>query len=268
MKRTESGGAANKNGILYEMLWSLLRLLKITVAVDLGKDADTEDITSATLILEPTGGGGDVQEIAGGQREVIQLKARPGGRAWSLQEIVKDVIPDMYKALSQAGEVSAFRFQTEGRIGDWGNVYSFFQELCAAPVPEASVADTLDDKQPLWSNPSRRSSNTADDDTARAKSFWGEPCYTRRGMFKRIVLEIQGCRSIPDEDEETIGRKLWTLLGRFMFAPARSAECLERDIESTLRTCAPTWHGRRWSFGLVRVGPCSFVEIVVRAGVG
>jgi hypothetical protein len=110
------------------MLWSLLRALKMHVR-ECDRSSADNSVERAVLVLEPREGGGDVQERAGRRRIVEQLKAKSGGGTWSLSEVVKEVLPDLYLARDPAFPETEYRFVTEGRMGRWGEVYRFFQDL-------------------------------------------------------------------------------------------------------------------------------------------
>src|SRR5690348_14374460 len=97
MSRPTAGGSATVNGVLYQMLCSLLRAVKVYTQAPERSPQDGA-FTQAVLILEPRQGGGDVQERRGRSRVVEQIKARPDGGAWSLREVVEEVLPDLYLA--------------------------------------------------------------------------------------------------------------------------------------------------------------------------
>src|SRR4051812_326305 len=111
-----AGGSATINGVLYQLLWSLLRAARLSVT-SCDRDEETDRLRSAILVLEPLGGGGDLQEIGHGSRIVEQVKARPGGSTWSLREVVEEVLPDLYCAVGPDKPASTYRFATEGRMG-------------------------------------------------------------------------------------------------------------------------------------------------------
>ena len=58
-KRVSPGGSSTINGVLYQMLWSLLRTTELYVTQCL-KDAHSGEITKVILRLEPLQGGGDI----------------------------------------------------------------------------------------------------------------------------------------------------------------------------------------------------------------
>lgn len=90
------GGPATINGVLYQLLWGLLQASR---ARFIGQPAVSAGcIQEVVILLEPAGGGGDLVLDDAKRRSVEQLKARPDGGAWSLREIVEDVIPNLYLA--------------------------------------------------------------------------------------------------------------------------------------------------------------------------
>src|SRR4051794_9630797 len=119
MATVPGGGPATINGILYQMLWCLLEAAKIYVEErGFEKDQRTNEIKSAQLLIEPTGGGGDVQK---GTR-IIQLKAKSDEGRWPLRNVIEDVFPDLYRAVDVDGEDQIFEFITEGTIGEWEEI--------------------------------------------------------------------------------------------------------------------------------------------------
>src|SRR5262245_6354838 len=122
MTSPPAGGPATVNGVLYQMLWWLLRALKMHVLECKCSQTDNA-IERAVLVVEPRGGGGDVQERRGGQRVVEQLKAKAGGGTWSLTDVVQGVLPDLYLARDPSFPATEYRFVTEGRMGRWVEVY-------------------------------------------------------------------------------------------------------------------------------------------------
>jgi len=58
MTKTPPGGPANIGGIIYQMLWCLLRLTRFEVEAI---ESDDDGLTGALLVLEPRGGGGDAR---------------------------------------------------------------------------------------------------------------------------------------------------------------------------------------------------------------
>jgi hypothetical protein len=118
MSKVPGGGPATINGILYQMLWSLMRAVRMGV-----KDPEIDEHNrpvKALLILEPIGGGGDLQQIEGSSRIVEHLKADSTPGPWSLADVVRDVLPDLYLAIDDSCYDTSYRFVTEGHIGRRG----------------------------------------------------------------------------------------------------------------------------------------------------
>ena len=120
---TQPGGASTISGVLYQTLWCLLRALRIRV-----RTAEGVEDSEALLVLEPTGGGGDVR-VLGAVTEIEQLKAKSDSGTWSLQTVVRDVLPDLFLAVPTDSRQCRFRFITEGSMGRWTDVSRFFQRL-------------------------------------------------------------------------------------------------------------------------------------------
>tara|TARA_R110002073_G_scaffold328728_4_gene510360 strand:- start:3913 stop:8574 length:4662 start_codon:yes stop_codon:yes gene_type:complete len=200
------GGGSTINGVLYQLLWTLLRVSRLAI---LDFDAESSDsVSSAVVIAEPSDGG-DVQ-IDGNHHEVEQLKARSNGSAWSLQEIVKKVFPDLFLAVSNdADKQQTFRLVSEGGIGDWLSVYTdFFQDL--------RNRNWNKDLNELDS--SRELTTGARDPKEGKDAFFPAPC-TERSLFLKIC-EIIGKRPTVKAlslDETEFQRRVWRLLERFDF---------------------------------------------------
>jgi hypothetical protein len=115
------GGPSTINGILYQMLWCLLRAVELYVE-SIVTNTDNRP-TAVVLRLEPRDGG-DVQELGNKTRRVIQLKTRSNHRTWSLHETIKTVLPDLYRAIDSPEDDTCYDFVTEGRMGRWQEVYT------------------------------------------------------------------------------------------------------------------------------------------------
>src|SRR5580700_7573738 len=140
---SKQGGAGMIHGVVYQLLWSLLRAAKMYVDTDLSDDLSRA--TQTTIILEPAGGGGDLREINASGRIIQQIKS--GNHSWSLTTIVNDVLPDLYKAVDPGQQNDTFQFITDGWAGDWQNVSAFFTSLRLPPCPEHEALLALDDSK-------------------------------------------------------------------------------------------------------------------------
>ena len=123
---SQTGGSSTINGILYQILACLDWAASLSIYVTPDKD----DLSEASLIIEPAGGGGDLRIDAQSKRIVEQWKAKSNYGTWSLAQIIKEVIPDLYLAVNDKSDVkSAYYFVTEGRKGTWKEAYIFFKSL-------------------------------------------------------------------------------------------------------------------------------------------
>ncbi|MCH7687806.1 MAG: hypothetical protein IH899_14170, partial [Planctomycetes bacterium] len=219
------GGPATINGILYQLLWSLLSASRARIkSVSTNASGKFEEVF---LTLEPAGGGGDLVVTEGPRRIVEQLKARPDGGKWSLREVVEDVIPDLYLGCSDTETNSTFRFVTEGRMGRWESVYKFFQSLRRRTFPLDDPISGLDGAAKLSFGGHKR----AGDD----KAFWNKDSYTEATMFECIVAEVRKRKTVREcEDVWKTQRKLWRLLGNFEFFGGQDVLQLQREIDSHL----------------------------------
>ena len=100
------------------------------------------------LVIEPSGGGGDIHVESPRRRIVQQWKSKSDAGAWSLRKIIADVLPDLYRAvdLASAEQETEFHFVTEGHRGKWAAAEQFFATLGGRPSPDDPLA-ALDDKQ-------------------------------------------------------------------------------------------------------------------------
>jgi hypothetical protein len=184
-----AGGPATINGVLFQLLWSLLRAARLSLS-ECDRDEETGQLRSAILVLEPLGGGGDLQEIGQGGRIVEQVKARTGGSTWSLREVVEGVLPDLYCAVGPGEPPSNYRFVTEGRMGRWEAVYSFFNSLSSQECPTSDVLSALDDKDELLF-----AGGTTDMPGGRR---------TQRRVFEWIVGTVRRRPSVQDREPEEV----------------------------------------------------------------
>src|SRR4051812_32203438 len=118
-----AGGPSTVNGILYQLLYSLLTLGAFR---SVGHRLVEGRLDEMTLVLEPSTGG-DQQVLYPGKRLVTQLKARSTGGSWSLQDVVRSVLPDLYRAVDHTKQDTEYQFVTEGGQGKWAQVERLFQ---------------------------------------------------------------------------------------------------------------------------------------------
>lgn len=216
-KEIPHGGAATAYGVLYQMLWSVFQAQKQAanceiLAADL--DETGRDLRNATFVVEPPGGGDLIRG-----RIVDQIKSRPGGRPWSFEEVLGEVLTDLYRAALTGVEFTGYRLVTEGRIGRWQRVLRFFEGLAQRPEPSDGLS-TLDDKEPLVRGNVLRSI--------------GGPA-TQRRIFDHVVEVIRRqVRRAAGEPLETTQRRVWRMLGRFQVESVQWDE-LEASIDHEIR---------------------------------
>ncbi len=220
------GGSSTIYGVRYQMLWSLLRTTELRVS-NCTKNEAGEEFTEVTLRLEPIGGGGDLQEINSSGIIVEQVKARFDGGAWSLREVIDEVLPDLYRSDSLATQ---YRFITEGKMGGWGKVYDFFRSLNSRVPPDTHVLDALDNENEL------HFARLPSQDTATSgnRRYWQRDAYTERSLFSHIVAVLRNHKPAKDEPLEETHGKVWHLLGNFEMVPPRSKEEIESAIDASL----------------------------------
>jgi hypothetical protein len=229
MARPAAGGRANINGVIYQMLWSLLRAVSLYTKDR--QDAPDGTIQRAVLILEPLGGGGDLQEERGAARSVEQLKACAGDATWSLRKVVEEVFPDLYLAYDASRPDTEYRFVTEGRMGAWSRVYRAFQDFAGRSPVDGDVLSALDAVRPLPFHSGRRQADDEPDDA----SFWGRGPHTERSIFEKIVQIVRGRKAV--EERETVEQTrvgVWHLLSHFTLVPEKTMDRLRTEIDALL----------------------------------
>jgi hypothetical protein len=222
------GGPATVNGIVYQMLWSLLRALKMHVR-ECDRSPTDNSVERAVLVLEPREGGGDVQEFAGRHRIVEQLKAKSGGGTWSFTDVTKEVLPDLYLARDPEFPETEYRFVTEGRMGRWGDVYRFFQGLKARGSASADVLRRLDERKPITFQRGAAPAGSTE------SPFWPLAVYTEKSLFERIVEEVRKWQAVRDaETVEQTREGIWELLANFTFVPDQTMNAVRREVDTVL----------------------------------
>lgn len=212
------GGSSTINGILDQMLWTLLNAVEMRIDQN-----DTDPVavtaTAACLVVEPLGGGGDLVRFdsipsSHIQRRIQQVKMRTDGGTWSLAELILDVLPDLYRAVDLDQTNDVYEFITSGRQGNWKTVETFFQSLRSR-----SIGD-LDDSLPIHFGYRRHVNDP----------FFSDPSYTERTLFNRIVAHLEPSR----EKDEEAQRKVWHLLThlecRWEQSPLHWREQVERYL--------------------------------------
>lgn len=197
------GGAANINGVLYQVL----RTLKSVASYSLSPTP-----SQPLLIAEPIGGDLHVQTAT--TRQVSQFKTRANQGTWSLAALIDDVFPDLYLAVD-ISRPTRYSFVTDGRLGTWARALQFFEDLSRRSPEQGHELDALDDGQQV--------------------KFSREYTATERELFIRIVERI---RSRPDAGAEPIATtitKAWHLLANFRFDEGQTQEDADTEITRLLR---------------------------------
>lgn len=219
MSSTSPGGSATVRGVLYQMLWCLLRLSRAEI-----RDAalsDGGEFSKATLVLEPTGGGGDARETNGSTVVVTQLKARADQGAWSLQEVITQVFPDLLKAVSLQHANPIYQFVTEGHIGRWRDVIDFFEEL----------RERRGDRSTLSTTRMLRVGATVASPTD-PEAFWQSASYSEATLFTKIVDALGGGSAGPARDD--LEARVWHLLAHFRMREHLSWDRVVSEIDANL----------------------------------
>ncbi len=206
---SEPGGSAALNGFLYQIFANLHYISEIQLSATL----DGENIQSARLILEPQGGGGDARYEGKNVRIVDQYKTRTGDRTWSLNDLIQEVLPDLFLAVdaNRLHEPCRYRFVTDGRRGRLNHFERFLQNFTPNTIPEdpLSILDNIL-FYPFFNN---------------------APC-TDHDLFLRIAKSVRPRNDRTDPT--THYRKLWHLSARFGIENEISASHFKRGIDEFL----------------------------------
>jgi HEAT repeat protein len=230
-RHVPAGGAATINGVLYQMLWTLLHASRATFVKP--SVLENNQLQEVTLVLEPGGGGGDLVVKAKERRSVEQLKARSDGSKWSLKEIVEKVIPDLYLANLKDNSPANYRFVTEGRMGRWQKEYKFFRSILESPCPVDPLSD-IDNTTPLKSAKDKKKNSTGST-TATPTSFWDRDSYTERELFLEVVSAVRKRRTVSENETELQTQKsLRSVLANFEFIGGQFMENVQKEIDSHL----------------------------------
>jgi len=232
MGKTQAGGAATINGIEYQILWSLLQAIRTSIDGNFSINAtqEGETFSKIQLILEPKDGG-DAQVIDGPKRIVTQLKAKSDGGTWSLREFLEEVIPDLYLAVDANKPDSEFEFVTEGRIGQWGEVYKFFRGLSKKTY--STELKSLDNSTELIFSRQKQQPPQPGGNGEEKKPFWNKDKYTQKDLFEKIidVLKSKSTISSKNEDDNTLTKKLWLLLSSLTIVEEKDAAASQKEID-------------------------------------
>ena len=233
MSDVPPGGPATINGVVYQLLWSLLRTS--TLRIDrVSRDAHDGELDSACIRLEPHGGGGDLRVEDSNRLVVEQVKTRSGVRTWSLRNVIEDVLPDLYKGVDLSIRNTCYRFITDGRMGRWPQVLRLFQSLARRPLNYAIPSRNLDDNAVVF-RPSRP--RLIPRQAKDVGSFWRKREYTERDLFAMIVDRLSHL-------EEKLGnaagsridveRKVLHLLANFEILTGQTTRLLAEKIREAL----------------------------------
>jgi hypothetical protein len=228
---TPPGGPSTINGILYQMLWCLLRAVELYVEQPIVTDI-AHGPTAVVLRLEPRDGG-NVQELGNKTRRVIQLKTRSNHRTWSLHETIKTVLPDLYRAIDSPEDDTCYDFVTEGRMGRWQEVYSFFQSL-GSRMPGDIPFEVLDNEHEIKFS-RRVTHHEKDGQNGNAVRLLSEGAYTEASLFEEIVRYLRTTTAVPqDEPIENTRLNLWHLLSHFRFIGQLALRSIQEEIDEQL----------------------------------
>ena len=220
-RRVAPGGPAAINGVLYQLLWSLFELSN--ARIEAAKPGADGAIQKLTIALEPSDGG----DLRLGPR-VDQIKARPQRTAWSLKEVIQDVIPDLYAASRQAPPGGVYRFVTEGKMGPWQRAYEFFQSFGKSPDGPPVKRSALNNTRTVFRPTS-------------GSRFWKLEEYTERTLYDLIVEQVRKRKAIRAESAKDTFEKLQGVLGAFEFLGDQTEDCIRKKIDRELLGFVDSW---------------------------
>ncbi len=223
------GGSAMINGVIYQMLWCLLETSRMHVRQS-SQGGEGEGLVQATLVLEPSSGG-DAALIRSENESVVQLKARSDGSAWSLHDLVHDVLPDLYRAVNLERN-QKFVFFTEGHQGKWQEAQEFFSRLKSLPALEAGqqVSDVLDPMQRIRFGGSLVPPELSNNNPKPRNSTLSE-----RDFFEQIVLILRKNKEFAKEPKDVTQHRLLKLLTHLEFRWDETQSALRVRILQHLR---------------------------------
>jgi len=211
------------------MLWCLLRSLQLRI----GRPISASGGTSGLLVLEPKNGGGDVRVISE-VTEIDQLKSKSDLGTWSLQSVISNVLPDLFLAVDDDVVGSTrFRLITEGRIGDWEEVYSFFKSFSTRSFLPENL-DCFDETKIVPFRFRKRDPDTQQDGTE--KPFYSKNEYSERNLFQLIeekLLLEQRIRKLQ-LSPNAFRTRLLTLLENFDFLGNQTVASLQSQVDKRL----------------------------------
>lgn len=213
------GGPATINGVIYQLLWSLLRATKLNARFgSVGQDG----VRGAIVTLEPADGG-DVAVTEEHRVVVEQIKSKGADGTWSFDEIVSAVLPDLYRAVDLGDPTKEYRFVTNGRVGLWSKAQDFITLLAArrtGPQVDAFLDKPIDSER----RPKKK--------TGRVK--WDFAALTGRKLIERIADAMREAGVAKEDSETKIREKTRHLLERFRIVSEQTVDTITRAIDRDL----------------------------------
>lgn len=197
-----SAGAATAYGMLYQ----ILRTIQWSQKLIFGPNQ-----LEIVLLVETD--GGDLQAIDPQSRIVEQIKSRRSDKPWSLREVIKHVLPDLFRA-TEGLPAAKYKFVTEGRQGAWKDVSKHWQNL---PETWESLSET---------------------------NFYklGKEQISEKSLFDFVVESVLKGKKSPDHESASLAQaktRTWHMLSNLEFEWGVSAEKLETQVEEVLRPFVP-----------------------------
>lgn len=181
-----TGGRTALAGFLYQ----IIRTLEFAATAIIRLDTDGS-CSGMFEILEPEpDSGGDLQVCSVSTRVVVQYKIRRGKTPWQQNEIIGQVLPDLYKAVWDVNDEVRYVFSTDGTVE-----LPKFRAFLKLFDPKAAPNDPL----------------LALDDTERDYLI-GNGSVTARKLFCHVAKKLVPTKAGPTRADYP---RIWRLLARF-----------------------------------------------------
>lgn len=194
-----TGGQAAIAGFLYQLTRTLAFATSFAARVRL---PPRQDGFEAVLETEPAHGG-DLSIHRSGRRTVIQFKIRRGATPWRQGDLIREVLPDLFKAVDDGA--ATYVFSTDAAVG----------------LPEFRAFLCLFRDRPVPDDPAK-----AMDDVRHGYRI-GPERVTAQALFRHIAERLDRSPEGPD--------RVWRLLAGFEIQDAKTEADAVQAIDALLR---------------------------------
>ncbi|WP_377807921.1 hypothetical protein ABNQ38_14665 (plasmid) [Azospirillum sp. A29] len=197
-----TGGQTAIAGFLYQLIRTLEFAASFAAQVRL---SPKQDGFQAILETEPTRGG-DLSICQPGRRTVIQFKMRRGATPWGQGDLIREVLPDLFKTVEDGAAKCVFSTDAAVGLSEFRTFLDLFRDR---PVPNRPVM--------------------ALDDTRRDYKI-GQKRVTARALFLHIGERL-------DRSPKVFAR-VWRLLAQFEIQDGMTETDALQAIDALLRIIA------------------------------